>query len=61
MVKCKIVFVVFVVFMVFLIGLFVKFGLYYGVDFIGGIMIELIVLIFIIDELRNVIESNGFD
>ena len=43
------------------IGLFAKPGLHYGVDFTGGTMIELTAPSLSTDELRTVIQYNGFE
>lgn len=59
--KRKIALSISVVLTVLSIGLFVKPGLHYGVDFTGGTMIELTAPALSTDELRDVIESNGFD
>ena len=59
--KRKIALAVSVVLTVLSIGLFAKPGLHYGVDFTGGTMIELTAPTLTTDELRSVIESNGFD
>lgn len=59
--KRKIALAISVVLTVLSIGLFAKPGLHYGVDFTGGTMIELTAPTLTTDELRNVIESNGFD
>lgn len=52
---CKVVLIVLVVFILLFVGLFIKSGLYYGVDFIGGIMVEFIVFLLFIDNLREFI------
>ena len=59
--KRKIALAISVVLTVLSIGLFAKPGLHYGVDFTGGTMIELTAPALSTDELRDVIESNGFD
>lgn len=61
LVKRKIALSISVVLTVLSIGLFAKPGLHYGVDFTGGTMIELTAPTLSTDELRNVIEGNGFD
>ena len=59
--KRKIALTVSIVLTVLSIGFFAKPGLHYGVDFTGGTMIELTAPTLTTDELRNVIESNGFE
>ena len=59
--KRKIALAISVLLTVLSIGLFAKPGLHYGVDFTGGTMIELTAPALSTDELRDVIESNGFD
>ena len=50
-----------VVLTVLSMGLFAKPGLHYGVDFTGGTMIELTAPSLSTDELRDAIQSSGFD
>ncbi|BFT29301.1 protein translocase subunit SecD [Alteromonas sp. D210916BOD_24] len=59
--KRKIALTVSVILTLLSIALFAKPGLQYGVDFTGGTMIELTAPKLSTDELRDVIQSNGFE